>query len=124
MYSQQKKCIGTNKMLTVQELKEKFGVRDNTELARELNCTAQAISNWNATGIPALAERKALAILKQKGIVAEPITPYQVETKKVEHTPVAEVILDVTDKLTPDGQTKALEAVTAIFIAEQIKGKS
>lgn len=45
------------------------------------------------------------------------------ETKKAEHTPIAEVILGVTDKLSTAAQQKALEFITALFISEQTKEK-
>ncbi|NTW87813.1 MAG: hypothetical protein HGB26_01515 [Desulfobulbaceae bacterium] len=54
-------------MLTVDLLKEKFGVKEDQELAVLLGKSPAAISKWRNSGeIPALAERQAAAIL-QKG---------------------------------------------------------
>lgn len=64
-------------MITVQELKTIFGVSENQELADKLKCSAQAISNWKRDGVPALAERKARALMVELGIVSESSEPHQ-----------------------------------------------
>jgi hypothetical protein len=55
-------------MLTVDFLKEKLGVKDDKDLADILGKTPGAISNWRKSGIPAIVERKAIALLKERGI--------------------------------------------------------
>ena len=71
-------------MLTVDYLKTKFQVKEDQELASLLGKTAGAISKWRAAGeIPALAERRALELLAERGIVCEKETPYDGETIKI-----------------------------------------
>lgn len=52
-------------MKTVDELKIDFGVSEDQELAAIMGKSAQAISNWRRTGVPAIAERQAIAILQK-----------------------------------------------------------
>ena len=55
-------------MITVQQLKDKFCVEENQQLAEALGCTAQAVSNWKRSGVPAIVERRALEILRERGM--------------------------------------------------------
>jgi len=48
---------------------------------------------------------------------------YIPQPPKTEHSSMAETVLDITDKLTPEGRSKALKAVMEIFISEQTKEK-
>jgi hypothetical protein len=68
---------GTKKMMTVDSLKEKLGIKEDRALADVLGKTPGAISNWRKTGIPAKAEREALELMRERGIVSEQATPYE-----------------------------------------------
>lgn len=50
-------------MLSVDDLKGKFEVEEDQQLAEKLGKSAAAISKWRKYGVPALAERKALELL-------------------------------------------------------------
>ena len=61
-------------MLTVEDLKIKFKVLEDKDLADKLGRSPQAVSNWRADGhVPASIERKANELL---GMVAEPPGDY------------------------------------------------
>jgi hypothetical protein len=62
-------------MITIDFLKEKFGVKDDQDLAIELGKTPGAISKWRKSGIPANAERKALEILTERGLISSEMPP-------------------------------------------------
>lgn len=72
------------------------------------NVIKEKLEAWIATG-----ETPKFAVTKL----------YEPETKKAEHTPLAEAILGVTDKLSPEKQAEALQFLIDLFISEQKKAK-
>lgn len=89
-----------------------FKVEENKELAVALNCSAQAISNWKKDGVPAIVERRAIEILKKKGIVSEPETPYLVPaagTKKPSQLFIEGLIATFNDEQLKEAARAILE---------------
>jgi TPP-dependent pyruvate/acetoin dehydrogenase alpha subunit len=64
-------------MITVDYLKNKFQVTEDQELAAVFDKSGGAISKWRKFGVPAIVERKAYALMAERGIVADPQTPYR-----------------------------------------------
>jgi transcriptional regulator with XRE-family HTH domain len=118
------------------ELLLKNSMIKKNALAKEIGISAQAITEM-VKGRSKAAPQTIKQLSKffqvseewleygtgEKNKVFEVTTVFMPQNKKAEHTPVAEVILGVTDKLSPEAQNKALEFVTALFIAEQTKEK-
>lgn len=87
-------------MLTVDDLKRMYGVKEDQELAPIFGRKKGAVSAWRANGVPASIEMKAR---EQKGNTVingdnhhiDIHHAHTVEENKVEYSPATDMILDV-----------------------------
>ena len=96
---------------TVEDLQLLLGTKSKSKIAGILGKGATTVSNWVNDGVP-------------DGVWKVAVSLAQLETKKTEQSSISETILGITDKLSPEGQAKALEAIMPIFISEQTDRKS
>ncbi|NTV50960.1 MAG: hypothetical protein HGB32_15350 [Geobacteraceae bacterium] len=64
-------------METADTLKIKFNCAEDTDLGKIFNRSGSAVSVWRKKGLPSSIKERANELMKERGIVSEPKTPYE-----------------------------------------------
>lgn len=109
-------------MISVDELKIKFGVNEDKELADKLGRTPGAVSNWRKLGIPANIERMANMLLdaQNKPHVSEPEILY----KSTEELTLDEVEKMLIKKFRQKGKAYQFLKLAEMAAEEEADGMS
>lgn len=66
-------------METADSLKIKFNCKEDTDLGALFNRGGSVVSVWRKKGLPAAIEKRAMELMEERGIVADPRPNYSVK---------------------------------------------
>ena len=98
--------------MTVDDLKELFGVRDDQDLCPILGRKKAAVSSWRKTGVPASIERLAIRKADKNEVPKK---------EKPDQSPLEEAFVGFFRRLSVDEQTAELKRLIDRFSAERPK---
>lgn len=90
-------------MQTADSLMKIFNCKEDKDLAEVFGRDKSVVSHWRKKGLPPAIEKRALELMKERGIVSEPETPYSPSLN-----PIRQAINTELERMTPRQLTDVL----------------